>query len=132
MSPTVVGKFLHCGGERFWVKGVAYGTFAPGGEDGQFPSREQVADDFAMMARHGINTIRTYTAPGLAILDEAARHGLRVMVGLPWAQHVAFLDDQRLREQIRREIVAEVKRLAAHPAVLLFALGNEIPGPIVR
>ena len=61
MSPTVDGKFLHCGGERFWVKGVAYGTFAPTAEGGQFPSRERVADDFAMMARHGVNTVRTYT-----------------------------------------------------------------------
>ena len=132
MSPTVVGKFLHCQGERFWVKGVTYGPFAPAMDVGQFPSRERVAEDFAMMAQHGINTVRTYTAPGQALLDEAARHGLRVMVGLPWAQHVAFLDDRRLRERTRREIMAEVGRLASHPAVLLFALGNEIPAPVVR
>ena len=132
MSPTVCGKFLHHGGDRFWVKGVAYGTFAPAADGGQFPSRERVADDFAMMARHGINTVRTYTAPGLAIFDEAARHGLRVMVGLPWTQHVAFLDDRRLRAQIRREIMVKVRSLASHPAVLLFALGNEIPAPVVR
>ena len=130
--PTVTGKFLRCGTQRLWIKGVAYGTFAPATEGGQFPSREQVADDFAMMARHGINTVRTYTAPDPAILDEAARQELRVMVGLPWAQHVAFLDDRRLRAQIRRETIAEVRRLASHPALLLFALGNEIPAPVVR
>ena len=37
-----------------------------------------------------------YTPPRLDLLDEAARHGLRVMVGLPWSQHVAFLDDRKL------------------------------------
>ena len=28
-SPRVAGKFLQVGAERFLVKGVAYGTFAP-------------------------------------------------------------------------------------------------------
>ena len=47
------------------------------------------------MAGLGINTVRTYTPPRRDLLDEAARQGLRVMVGLPWSQHVAFLDDRR-------------------------------------
>ena len=38
-----------------------------------------------MMAEFGINTIRLYTPPPLTLLDEAARHGLHVMVGLPWS-----------------------------------------------
>ena len=46
------------------------------------------------MAGFGINTVRVYTPPRRELLDEAARHGLRVMVGLPWSQHVAFLDDR--------------------------------------
>ena len=49
------------------------------------------------MAGLGINTVRTYTPPRRDLLDEAARHGLRVMVGLPWSQHVAFLDDRALK-----------------------------------
>src|SRR5262245_27301039 len=84
------------------------------------------------MAGLGINTVRTYTAPRRDLLDEAARHGLRVMVGLPWSQHVAFLDDRRLRREIRRDIVARVRELGDHPAVLTFALGNEIPPGVVR
>ena len=46
------------------------------------------------MAALGVNTVRVYTPPRRDLLDEAARHGLRVMVGLPWSQHVAFLDDR--------------------------------------
>ncbi len=49
-----------------------------------------------MMAAAGFNTVRDLHRPSDALLDQAARHGLRVMVGLPWAQHIAFLDDATL------------------------------------
>ena len=135
--PQVDGKFLalaSAGGalERFLVKGVAYGTFAPDRDGLQFPSPSVVAADFAQMAAAGINTVRTYTVPPEWLLDHAARHGLRVMAGIPWAQHVAFLDDKALARQVRREAADVVGRLAAHPAALLFAVGNEIPPSVVR
>src|SRR5262245_23729596 len=84
------------------------------------------------MAAMGINTVRFYTAPRRDLLDVAAEHGLRVMVGLPWSQHVAFLDDRSLRRNIKRDIVRHVRELGDHPAVALFALGNEIPPSVVR
>jgi O-antigen biosynthesis protein len=126
------GKFLQIGADRFFIKGVTYGTFAPDAQGYQFPSRERVAEDFRLMAGLGINTVRTYTAPRLDLLDEAARHDLRVIVGLPWAQHVAFLDDRGLTAGIRRDIVGQVRALGNHPAVLMMALGNEIPPGVVR
>src|SRR5262249_41215478 len=98
------GKFLRAGDERFLVKGVTYGTFAPGDDGYQFPSLQQIAKDFSLMAELGLNTVRVYTPPKPDLLDEAARHGLRVMIGLPWSQHVAFLDDRALTRTIRREI----------------------------
>ena len=100
------GKFLRAGDERFLVKGVTYGTFAPDAPGLSVSRRQQVAEDFRLMADLGINTVRTYTPPRRDLLDEAARHGLRVMVGLPWSQHVAFLDDRALKRTIRREIAA--------------------------
>src|SRR5437773_1146549 len=84
------------------------------------------------MAGLGVNTVRTYTPPRRDLLDAAAREGLRVMVGLPWSQHVAFLDDRALKRSIRHEIGGKVSELADHPAVLTFALGNEIPPGVVR
>src|SRR5256714_15488248 len=54
------------------------------------------------------------------------------MVGLPGSQHVAFLDDRSLKRAIRREITAKIAELGDHPAVLTFALGNEIPPGVVR
>jgi GT2 family glycosyltransferase/DNA-binding beta-propeller fold protein YncE len=126
------GKFLRAGDARFLIKGVTYGTFAPDAEGYQFPSIPQIDADFRQMADLGINTVRTYTPPRRDLLDAAAREGLRVMVGLPWSQHVAFLDDRALKRAIRREITARVAQLGDHPALLTFALGNEIPAGVVR
>jgi O-antigen biosynthesis protein len=88
---TADGKFLRAGEDRFLIKGVTYGTFAPDTNGYQFPSDKQVAEDFRLMAAFGFNTVRTYTPPSRKLLDEAAANGLHVMVGLPWSQHVAFL-----------------------------------------
>ena len=84
------------------------------------------------MRQYGVNTVRTYTVPRADVLDEAARHDLRVIVGVPWAQHLAFLDDRSLSRQIRREVAHSVKALSSHPVVLLCAIGNEIPPGVVR
>jgi glycosyltransferase involved in cell wall biosynthesis len=133
MQPvTLDGKFLMAGNERFLVKGVTYGTFAPQADGTQFPTRDLVRRDFETMGAAGFNTVRVYTAPPEWLLDEAARAGLRVIVGLPWTQHVAFLDDRTLTDSIRRDIVGQVRALGSHPAVLMFALGNEIPPGVVR
>jgi GT2 family glycosyltransferase len=130
--PSIDGKFLCVGGRRFLVKGATYGTFAPDSNGMQFPARDRVAFDFAQMAQHGLNTVRTYTLPPASLLDEAARHGLRVMAGVPWAQHVAFLDDRALCRDIRRTVSSQVRTIANHPALLMVALGNEIPASVVR
>ena len=130
--PRVVGKFLQIGSQRFLLKGVAYGTFAPDRDGYQFPPLTRAAGDLALMARSGINTVRTYTVPREELLDVAAERGLRVAAGVPWAQHVAFLDDRRLARAVRRDIVRDVRRLAGHPATLLVAVGNEIPSGVVR
>ena len=129
---TVAGKFLQASGLRFWIKGVTYGTFAPADDGYLFPSGPQIARDFAMMASVGVNTVRTYTMPSPALLDVASACGLRLIVGIPWAQHVAFLDDRQLCASIRRDVVAQVRLLKSHPSVALIALGNEIPAPVVR
>src|SRR4030095_2313758 len=90
------------------------------------------ARDFKAIAALGANTVRTYTPPPPSLLDEAAQCGLRVIVGLAWPQHVAFLDSRSITREIRTTIGCSVDRLASHPATLLFAIGNEIPPGVVR
>jgi GT2 family glycosyltransferase len=111
------------------VRGVTYGTFRPDGEGNQYGSPETVEGDFGAMAAAGLNAVRTYSIPPRWLLDTALRHGLRVMVGLPWEQHVAFLDRGKVIEERVRQ---GVRACAGHPAVLCYAVGNEIPGSVVR
>jgi len=55
-----------------------------------------------------------------------------VMVGLPWEQHIAFLQDRRSTANILQQITKGVRMCAGHPAVLCYAIGNEVPSSIVR
>jgi O-antigen biosynthesis protein len=128
--PRVQGKFLFVGEEKLYLRGVTYGTFNPDGGSEYDP--EKVEFDFSMMAENGINTIRVYTVPPRWLLDSAARYGLRVMIGLPWEQHIAFLDDAKIVKSIESRVREAVRACAGHPAVLCYAIGNEIPAPVVR
>jgi glycosyltransferase involved in cell wall biosynthesis len=130
--PSVRGKFLYAGTEKLLLHGVTYGTFRPDDEGGQFPAPQVVRSDFAVMAAYGVNAVRTYTVPPRWLLDAAAEHGLRVLVGLPWEQHIAFLDDRATVRSIEERVRAGVRACAGHPALLAYAIGNEIPAPIVR
>jgi GT2 family glycosyltransferase len=128
----VHGKFFFEGDAKFYVKGVTYGPFAPADHGTQFPAPEQVARDFAQMAELGANTLRVFTVPPLWLLDEALNAGLRVLVGIPWAQHVTFLDDSAIQTAILRTIVETVRGLKNHPAIFAYLVGNEIPPDMVR
>jgi GT2 family glycosyltransferase len=130
--PAVGGKFLFAGDDKLYLRGVTYGPFRPGVDGCEYHTSAVAARDFARMAAHGINTLRTYTVPPHWLLDEALRHGLRVMVGLPWEQHVTFLDDRRRAASIEARVREGVRACAGHPAVLCYAVGNEIPSGIVR
>lgn len=130
--PEVRGKFLFIGENKFWVRGVTYGTFRPNAEGDQFPASTIVDADFAAMAAQGINSVRTYTPAPRWLLDLAQRHGLRVLVGLAWEQHVAFLDDRALQRTIVQRVRDGVRACAGHPALLCFTIGNEIPPPVIR
>jgi len=91
-----------------------------------------VEQDFALMAANGVNALRTYTMPPLWLLNLARKHGLFVMAGLPWEQHIAFLSDPKRTRSIKERLRADVRSCGAHPAVLCYSIGNEIPAPVVR
>jgi O-antigen biosynthesis protein len=130
--PQVRGKFLFVQGRKFYIRGVTYGTFRPDGEGDQYGSAQSVERDFALMAASGINALRTYTPPPVWLLDLAASHNLYVMVGLPWEQHITFLENSRQATDIERRVREAVRACAGHPAILCYTIGNEIPTSIVR
>src|SRR5688572_10172224 len=129
--PEVRGKFLFVGDQKLYLRGVAYGTFRPG-EHGEYGDESAFERDFERMAAAGLNAVRTYTVPPRWLLDLAERHGLYVMVGVPWEQHVAFLDDPGRVDSIEQRVREAVRACAGHPAILCYSIGNEIPTPIVR
>ena len=126
------GKFLYLGNEKFWVKGVTYGTFNPNASGEPFPSPQAVASDFEAMSLAGINTVRVYTPPPPWFLNLAQENGLRLIVGLAWEQHVTFLDNRELAKSIEQRMYDDVLACNEHPAILAYSLGNEIPVGIVR
>lgn len=130
--PTVSGKFLLVNKENFYVCGVTYGTFRPNENGDNYPAAEIIEKDFEMMAAFGVNSVRTYTLPPLHLLDIARKYNLMVLVGLPWEQHITFLDDPQRVRDIENRVRENVRMFAGHPAILAYTLGNEIPAQIVR
>ena len=128
----VKGKFLYKNGIKLYLKGVTYGTFKPTEDGNQFPEVEIVKKDLGMMAEYGFNCIRTYTVPPKYLLDFALEKNINVMVGLPWEQHITFLDNDQTKNNILKKINEAVISCEAHPAIMCYTIGNEIPSQIVR
>src|SRR3990172_5168092 len=128
----VRGRRFDVGGIPFAVRGVTYGTFRPNCGGDLFPEPDRVARDFESMAEHGINAVRVYTTPPYWLLDLAEAHGLRVLVGMWWEHHVAFLRSRAEARKREAVVRAAVHATAGHPAVLGYAIGNEVPASIVR
>ncbi len=123
--PRVEGKFLAVKGRRFWVRGVTYGTFLPNSRGELFPEADQVEADFEQMARAGVNTVRTYTAPPRWLMDLAHSQGLMVVAGLFWEGRECLFDDTHALDRVADGLRLEMEALAGHPALLLVCLGNE-------
>jgi len=131
--PRVRGKFLFIGDEKFYIRGVTYGAFAPDAQGNEYQDLAKVERDFAQMAAVGINAVRIpHTMPPRGLLDVAARHGLKVMVGLSAEQYVGYLIDRRNAPDIDALVRAKVRTCAGHPALLCYALGNEISAQMAR
>ena len=130
--PTFRARFLQIDGNKQYIRGVTYGTFADGGQGIPYPDAATVSRDFAAIAASGGNAVRLYTAPPRWLLDLAHEHGIVAMVGLAWEEHVALLDDRRHAARIVNRIEQDAAACAGHPALLCYAVGNEIPSSIVR
>jgi O-antigen biosynthesis protein len=131
--PRVSGKFLYVGNEKLWVRGVTYGAFRPDVHGNEYHNLDIIERDFAQMAASGLNTVRIpHTMPPVSLLDAAQRHGLRVMVGLSAEQYVGYLIDKKDSPDLETVVRTKVRPCAGHPALLCYAIGNELPAPLVR
>ena len=89
----------------------------------------------SLASTYGANTIRTYTPPTRAQLDEYQRLGFRVVVGI-WMPHQgenatkgtkwSFDYNEHGDDQLK-SFLEVVDRIGDHPAILLWCLGNEVP-----
>src|SRR5580692_7312717 len=127
------GKFLFEGERKFSACGVSYGPFSPNSRGERYPEPERAGQDFTLIRELGANVVRTYVPPPPWMFELAARHELRLMVGMPWPFHMAFLDSRQMSASIRATIcdsVNEMRRFA--DVIFAFSLGNEIRSDIVR
>src|SRR5207245_5252381 len=69
--PRVQGKFVFIGDEKFYIKGVTYGSFKPDSQGVDYPSSSIVRTDLALLSSKGVNCVRSYTLPRLWRLDMA-------------------------------------------------------------
>ncbi len=128
----VQAKFFHEGDRKFFVQGVTYGPFAPDAEGHHFGTPDKARADLAAMRSAGINLVRIYYVPPRWFLDACADHGIRCLISIPWAEHVEFLNDRKIRREVEKTVVSSVAEHKGHPAVFGYLVGNEIPSHMVR
>ena len=127
------GKFLFEGQRKFHARGVSYGPFSPNSRGERYPEPARAAQDFALIRELGANVVRTYVPPPPWMFELAAKHELRLMVGMPWPFHMAFLDSRQMAADIRGTIRTSVNEMRSFADVIFaFSLGNEIRSDIVR
>jgi len=127
------GKYVYQDGQKFFARGLSYGPFAPNSRGESYPEPERAAADFALMRAMGANLVRTYTMPPAWLFELAAKHELRLMVGISWPFHLTFLDSPEMRRAIRQTVRREVAALRQFKDVMFaYSLGNEIRADIVR
>jgi hypothetical protein len=107
---------LYVNGEPFYIKGA-------GLEFGDIPA----------LAKHGGNSFRTWRTnngqrSGREVLDEAYEHGLYVTMGLDVERERHGFDyDNKAEVAVQFEkLKAEVMELKDHPALIIWAIGNEL------
>lgn len=131
--PRVAGKFIFVGDEKLLVRGVTYGAFRPDERKREYWDLPTIRNDFRLMAEAGFNAVRIpHTTPPVELLDIAAEHGLRVMVGLSAEQFAGYLADPAGAPDVDEIVRERVRTVKGHPALLCYALGNEITASLIR
>ncbi len=129
---TVAGKYLVQGRDKYYIKGVSYGPFAPNRQGEPFPEIEQLREDFSHLRSLGGNAVRVYFPPPMWVLDEASAYGHKVLIDVPWEKHRCFFEDWEAQANARRQVTETARRVDGHSGVLGISVVNEIPVDVVR
>ncbi len=109
---------LSVNGAPWEVKGITYGP------------PQAAADGYLRDLRNmGVNTIRTWGVDDThtpALLDKAAQHGIKVVVGHWLNQGADYVNDTAYKNATKAEIVARVNALKGRQGVLMWDVGNEV------
>jgi glycosyltransferase involved in cell wall biosynthesis len=128
----VRAKFFFEGDRKFFLKGVTYGPFAPDAEGHFVGDPAKARADFELIRALGVNVVRIYHIPPAWFLDICREFGLRALISIPWAEHVEFLNNPRIRRQVVETIRNGVAKNRGHQAIFGYLVGNEIPSSMVR
>lgn len=126
------GMFLFDEVGKFTLRGLSYGPFRPNRAGEQFPEPADFRRDLQLIRAAGANTIRIYHVPPPWFREAAAEFGIRLLTGVPWAQHLRFLDSRRSRKEIRGRMREAARELESAPNSLALLIGNEISPQILR
>ncbi len=126
------GKFFRLGEEKFYVKGVTYGPFAPNRDGDPLPEAEQVRRDFRQIVDLGANVVRIYHTPPRWFLDMALEMGVRIFLDIAWPKNLTFVGDEALTRQAHDAVRSAATTCGNHPAVFALSVVNEVPADIVR
>ena len=114
---------------------VSYSPFEGTGhpDTDNIPTVEKIRADLKQLATV-TKAIRLYSSTGGVELVPpiAAEFGLKVMVGLSAEQYAGYLADRKDAPDLERVVRDKVAAVAGHPAILCYALGNEIQPPLAR
>jgi hypothetical protein len=135
---SVVDQKLLVDGQEFYVKGVTYSP-VPVGSDPEKPTRtfvdwlnhpEIYRNDFALMKKAGINTIRVMVdnssvTPTRRMLDAAHEYNIKVIMNYEGPLR-SDLSGQRTREQVKSHASTMIRNYKDHPAILMWMIGNEV------
>ena len=126
------GKFFRLGEQKFYVKGVTYGPFAPDANGEYFASPALTRKDFEQILDLGANCIRIYYIPPKWFLDLAQEMGLKIFLDVCWPKNLEFCNDPEVAEQARAAVREAARRCGNHPAMFAISVVNEIPPELVR
>ena len=93
------GKFFRLLDEKFYVKGVTYGPFAPNSDGDPLPSPELTRKDFEQIVEMGGNCVRIYHVPPAWFLELAQEKGLKIFLDVAWAKNLTFVGDAEVARQ---------------------------------